>query len=104
MNQSVTLRTPTGDPGNTIAGTETTYTEATTTMYLEPRSGREDTPNRNTPIGDWLGVGLASVDWDSWQQVVYGVHVFEIVAPPRPFYDPLLGADHHVELDLQEVT
>lgn len=102
MIQEVTLRTLT-DPGNEIAGTDPTYTTGDTLMYLEPRSGREHLEDRNTPLGDWFGVGYASVAWDSWDQVLYGNHVFDIIAPPRPMFDPLTAANSHVELDLQEI-
>lgn len=104
MNQPVTLRSLSGYTRDTIGGAEPTYTETSTTMYLEPRAGREQMQDRNTPIGDWLGVGRASIAWDSTNQIVYGLHVFDVVAPPRTFYDPVTGIDSHVELDLQEVT
>lgn len=110
LNQTVTLRSPSGETRDEIGGSSRTFTEATTQMYLEPGSGtgrggggEEQQPDRQTPIGDWFGVGLASVDWDSWQQVVYGDHVLDIVAPPRPFVRGLTGVEDHVELDLREV-
>lgn len=115
MNQTVTLRSPSGETRDGIGGSEPTYSTQSTLMYLEPTrggtagasafsSGREINMERNTPIGDWLGIGDATLDWTSWSQVVYGSHVFDIIAPPRYMPNPRLGTISHVELSLQEVT
>lgn len=111
MRQSVTLRTPAGQTQDAIGEATTTYEELVTLMYLEPgrgRSsfggGREDLVDRNTPIGDWVGIGRADVDFTSWSQIVYGTHTFDIIAPPRPVFNPTQDVVSHVELSLQEVT
>jgi hypothetical protein len=72
-------------------------------MYIEPKSGKEDMANRNTPIGDWLGIGRIEINFENWDQIIYGEHVFDIVSPVRPFYNPRNHADDHWEMDLQEV-
>jgi len=113
MVYEVTLRSLADADRDPIGGVIPLYDEESTTMYLEPghgsrgafTSGREDMTDRNTPIGDWFGVGLASVSWDSWQQIVWESHTFDIIAPPRPFGNPREGGEtSHVELSLQEVT
>lgn len=104
MTQSVVLRTPNGEVRDGIGGSEPTFSMMTTLMYIEPRHGKEQSADRNTPIGDWLGLGRRDVDFDSWDQIVYGDHVFDIVAPARPFYNPTTRVVSHIELDLQEVT
>lgn len=104
MTQSVTLRTPNGEVRDGIGGSQPIFASMTTTMYIEPKSGTEDRANRNTPIGDWLGLGRKDVDFDSWDQIIYGTHVFDIVSPARPFYNPTTLALSHLEMDLQEVT
>ena len=113
MNQLVTLRTRSGETRDDIGGAVLTYTTTTTFMYLEPThggqtsgfgAGKEANVERNTPIGDWLGLGDPDLDWSSWDQVVYGSRVFDIIAPPRYMPNPRLGTISHVELSLQEVT
>ncbi len=104
MTQPVTLRTPNGETRDAIGGSTPTFATMSTLMYLEPRKGTEERADRNTPIGDWLGVGRKDVDFDSWDQILYGAQVFDIVAPARPFYNPTTRALSHIELDLQEVT
>lgn len=103
MNQSVTLRTPDGDSRDDIGGATITFTTLATTMYLEPTSGKEDKAGRNTQMGQWLGVGRKEIDFDSWDQIIYGDHTFDIVSPSKPFYDPITHALHHYEMDLEEV-
>jgi hypothetical protein len=104
MTQSVTLRTPSGDIRDGIGGSTPTYASMSTTMYIEPKTGTEEMADRNTPIGDWLGIGRKDVNFDSWDQIVYGTHVFDIVSPVRPFYNPTTLVISHIEMDLQEVT
>jgi hypothetical protein len=104
MTQVVTLRSPTGETRDEIGGSVATYSTLQTLMYLEPTTGRESSQDRNTPIGDWLGFGLADVDFTSWAQVVYGSHVFDIIAPPRLMTNPRSQVASHYELSLQEVT
>jgi hypothetical protein len=104
MTQAVTLQVPSGDARDAIGGSVDTYTETATVMYLEPTRGREDMENRNTPIGDWFGVGKASDPFASDVRIVYGDHTFDVIAPPRLFHDPLTGVASHYELSLQEVT
>jgi hypothetical protein len=102
LTQAVTLRQRTGETVSDRGVSTPTYSTLETLMYLEPRQGDEDEENRNTGIGDWLGIGLASVPFANWDQVVYGSVVFDIVAPPRPFEIPGAGVDH-IELDLQQI-
>ena len=103
LNQPVTLRTPNGAVRDEIGGATTVYATTTTTMYLEPKSGKEDMAGRNTPIGDWLGVGRKEVNFENWDQIVYGEHVFDIISPIRPYWNPITQALSHYEMDLQEV-
>ena len=103
MNQPVTLRTPSGGTRDEIGGLIPGYTTLTTTMYIEPKSGKEDMADRNTPIGDWLGVGRKEITFENWDQIVYGSHVFDIVSPIRPYWDPVRQVLSHYEMDLQEV-
>ena len=104
MRQTVTLRKLTGHDHDG-ADSVPAYTESTTEMYLEPVSGEEDPggAGRNTPLGDWRGVGRKDVDFDSWDLVVYDGKVLDIVSPSRPFFNPRIGAGSHVELDLREI-
>lgn len=106
MNQPVTVQFQ--------AATETTNSineptfapgdEVATTMYLEPRKGREQEIDRNTPITDWLGLGRVEVPFVSTCRIVYGSHTFDVMGDPRPQWNPRLGAFSHIEMDLQEVT
>lgn len=104
LNQSVTLRRISGETRDSLGEPTLTYTETTTTMYLEPLRGREDEAQRNSGAGEWLGVGLADVDFHEWDQVVYGSRTFDIVAPVRPLFHPRLQTVTHQEMDLREVT
>lgn len=112
MTCVVTLRKQSGETQSDTGEATLTYTSLATTMYLEPShggggssfiAGREDMANRNTPIGDWFGIGRVADDFGSWDQIVYGEHVFDIIAPPRPFGNPRTQVTSHVELSLQEV-
>ncbi len=106
LTQPVTLRRRSGETVSAQGESIPTYETLETLMYLEPRALRsragEDDENRNTGIGDWLGVGLDSVPFHNWDQVVAEGVVFDITAPVRPFTIPGEGV-HHVELDLQQV-
>ena len=104
MQQTVTLRRISGETRDSMGSSTLTYTETTTTMYLEPRSGRENGEDRGTGAGEWLGVGRADVTFSDHDQIVYGSLTFDIVAPIRPFFDPRREAVSHVEMDLREVT
>lgn len=103
MTQAVTLRTPATEVQDAVGGVTYTYDTLETLMYLEPSDGREDEPDRDTPIGNWFGAGLASVDFQSWSQVLYGDKVLHIIAPPRLIWNPRTASVSHVELDLQEI-
>jgi len=109
MTQPVTLRKrqdPDLDIRDAIGGAEPTYSELETTMYLEPvgdRRSREDLDDRNTGMGQWLGVGRTTIEWHNWDQVVYGELTLDIVAPIRHMHNPRLNRESHVEMDLQEI-
>jgi hypothetical protein len=106
LTQAVTLRRLSGETRSPTGASEPTYETTTTVMYLEPKleGSSEAEGDRNTGIGAWLGVALASDDFDHWDQVLYGGKVLDITAPLRPMWDPRAGAVSHVELDLREVT
>ena len=103
MTQRVTLNRTTGLQRDAIGGTTPVITSTSVLAYLEPRSGTEDLADRNTGIGDWLMILPAGVDVIGWDSVDYGTRHFEIVAPPRPEYNPTTQSLSHWELDLQEV-
>lgn len=103
MTQPVVLQRPNGETQDGIGEPTITYAERTTVMYLQPRSGREAKQDRNTPIGDWRGVGRIDVDFTSWSRVLYAGHVLDIVAPPRLVHNPSRNGASHYSLDLQEV-
>lgn len=106
MVHAVTLRKRDGENRNSVGGSTPTFDELETMMYLEPINlgSFEYKENRNTPVGSWLGIGLATDPWDSsWDQVVYGEIVFDIDAPPRPIPNPRTQTLHHYEIDLREV-
>lgn len=104
MTQAVTLRKPTGETRDAIGGSVPTYTTFETLMYLQPTGGKEEAQDRNTPIGDWTGIGRADIDFGSFDQIMYGVRTFDIVAPPEPAPNPRAGATSHVKVRLREVT
>ncbi len=112
MVHEVTLLTQSGESQNEIGEVAVTYSELETTMYLEPTrgggtgfsAGSEEDAERNTPVGDWLGLGRADIDWDSTQRVIFGEHTFDVIAPPRYMPNPRLDTISHVELSLQEIT
>jgi hypothetical protein len=104
MVHEVTLRTPSGETQNEIGEATISYTEMATEMLLQPVGGKEDRADRNTPMGDWKGFGKASIDWESWQQVVWDGRTFDIVAPPEPHTNARLDVLSHYQIDLQEVT
>jgi len=112
MVHEVTLLSQSGQTQSSSGEATVNYTSIETTMYLEPThggagsgwtAGREENADRNTPIGDWLGIGRASIDWDSTQRILFGAHTFDVVAPPRYMPNPRLDTISHVELSLQEV-
>jgi hypothetical protein len=113
MVHEVTLLSQSGETQSSSGEVTVTYSSAATTMYLEPTrggaaggswgAGREEDADRNTPIGDWLGIGRADIDWDSTQRITYNEHTFDVIAPPRYMPNPRLGTISHVELSLQEV-
>lgn len=104
MTQPVTLRKPTGETRTAIGGSVPVYATIETLMYLQPTTGHEDAQDRGTPIGDWTGIGRADVDFGAWDQIMYGAHLFDIIAPPEPAHDPRAGVTSHVKVRLQEVT
>lgn len=104
MTESVTLLALTGETRDEIGGSVRTETTTTTTAYLEPRSGSEDEADRNTEMGDWLAFLPADVALTGWDRLMHGTRVFDVVAPPRPVYNPRVSAVSHVEVDLREVT
>jgi hypothetical protein len=108
MTETVLRRRPTGEFIQSFSGAPTAVTEdESTIMYLEPRSDRmrasEAREEGYVPIGDWLGVGLASFDFGAHDQIIWGDRMFDVVAPPRAMPNPRLGTMSHVELDLQLV-
>lgn len=104
MTQAVTLRKLTGETRGGIGQSTPVYGTAETLMYLQPTTGREDAQDRGTPIGEWTGIGRVDVDFGSFDQIVYGDHTFDIVAPPEPAPNPRAGATSHVKVRLREVT
>lgn len=104
MVHEVTHRKRTGETQALSGETTPTFTESSTEMYLEPRTGQEIEAERNTPIGDWIGYGKASVVFDSTDEIIYGDHTFEVVGPPEYKPNPRLDIISHVQLDLQEIT
>lgn len=72
--------------------------------YLEPVSGTEDMVDRNTQVGDWWAAVPASADVDGWDRMTHDGRTFDVIAPPRPIYNPRTQAVSHQELDLREVV
>lgn len=113
MRQQVTLRRRVGFTRDEIGDPTPLFTEVATTMYLEPVTGVEEgglssgmeqrNSGRHTPVGTWFGVGSREIEFDSWQEVVYGDHVLEISSPVRPMFNPRLGVVSHIEMDLVEI-
>jgi hypothetical protein len=112
MNQRVTLQRHTGvqvKPGATHGEAEPTYTNVTTEMYLEATGpagrspGREFRPDRNTPISEWFAMGKLSIDFSTWDQIVYNGSVLEIVSPPQLIYNPRTKRNSHWEMFLRQV-
>jgi hypothetical protein len=109
MTEPVTIRTPTGEMVQSLGGevTEVVADEFDTVLYLEPRDIRttvgEARERGYVPVGDWLGVGRADVDFGTASQVVWYGRVFDVVSPPRVMPNPRLGTMSHTELDLQLV-
>lgn len=112
MAQTVTLRKLSGYDRGATGDAEPTFTESTTRMYLEPRSGSEEgglqtaggaISGRHTGLGEWFGVGDASVDFDSVDAVVYEGKVLKLASPARPMFNPRSGRISHQEMDLQEI-
>ena len=68
------------------------FDEFTTVMYLEPRDIRttigEARERGYVPIGDWLGVGPADVDFGSQDLIVWNGRTFDVVSPPRVMPNP----------------
>lgn len=88
-------------------GAVPTFEETAETMYLEPftgsREGGEVEVQRETPHGQWTGIGRASVDWSSWDEVIYGDITLRIFGTVKPIWNPRLGEESHVEMELREV-
>lgn len=112
MVHEVTVLNQDGVSQSSSGEVTVTYSETATTMYLEPThgggtgfsAGREEDADRNTPIGDWMGVCRVSDGVISTSRILYGEHTFDVIAPPRPMPDPELGTIPLVELSLQEIT
>jgi hypothetical protein len=114
MNQAVTLRRRTGFTRENGEATPI-WSTLTTTMYLEPKEGTEEggagsglglgstVSGRHTPIGQWLGIGRSTVDFDSWQEVLYGDLTLEISSPVREMWNPRTQTISHKEMDLLEI-
>jgi hypothetical protein len=105
LRQSVTLLRTTSHERDSIGGATVDATTSTTVLgYLEPRSSSEDLLDRNTQIGDWLLVLPAGTDVIGWDRVTSGGRTFDILGPPRGYYDVSAGTEDHFELDLREVV
>lgn len=107
MTETVMVATPTGEIQSASGEPTPTFDYSETVMYLEPqqdvRRSTEALEVGYVSTGFWLGVGRADFPFDSHQQIVWGEHVFDILAPPRVMPNPRLGTMSHTELDLQEV-
>lgn len=103
MDRTVYLLRTTSTVRDAIGGTSVVQSSTASKAYLEPTRGTEDLANRNTGVGDWLLVLPADADVTNWDAVEYGTQRFEIVAPPRPMWNPRTHALSHYEVDLQEV-
>ena len=107
MTETVTVRTPTGFTQSASGEPTTLYDDAETIMYLEPegdvRRSSEALEVGYVSTAQWLGVGLADFPFDEHQVIVWGTHVFNILAPPRVMPNPRLDTLSHTELVLQEV-
>ena len=71
--------------------------------YLEPVSGSETMADRNTQVGDWWAAVPPLADVDGWDRVTHQGHTFDVLAPPRPIWNPRTLAVSHQEIDLREV-
>lgn len=103
MIQPVTLQVPVGVTRDENGAAFQVYEDAATFMYLEPKASNEVLEDRNTPITDWTGYGFIGVEFSSSCRIVYGDHTFDIIGDPRPWWNPLVGAFSHIEMDLREV-
>lgn len=106
MTETVTVQRPTGEFVQSLSGEATPVMEEfDTIMYLEPRDVRttigENREQGYVPVGDWLGVGLATVDFGSADLIFWDGRIFDVVSPPRVMPNPRLGTLSHTELDLQ---
>jgi len=48
-------------------------------------------------------MGKISVDFSTWDQIVYNGTVLEIVSPPQRIYNPRTRRDSHWEMFLREI-
>ena len=103
MTQTVSLIRTTSLQRDDIGGTVAVTSNVDVLGYLEPTKGSEDLADRNTGVGTWLLILPASVDVTNWDAVDYDTRRFEIVAPPRPMFNPSTKVVSHYELDLEEV-
>ena len=108
MTESVIVRKQTGQFQRSSSGSATPlYDEIPTIMFIQP----QDDVRRSTealevgyvPTGLYLGVGLYDFPFDSHDQIVWGTHVFDILAPPRREWSYIRNEGSHTELELQEV-
>ena len=93
MTETVTVQRPTGEFIQSLGGEATpVFEEFDTIMYLEPRDIRttvgEAREQGYVPIGDWLGVGLADVDFGTADLIVWDGRIFDVVSPAACHAEP----------------
>jgi hypothetical protein len=106
MRQEVTVQTPglTTDAYNNEVRDWSAPVGRSLNVYLEQTEETEVTVARETYESNWLMVAPASDHLKAWERVVYGDLKLEVIGPPRRYFDPELGADHHIEARLRAVT
>lgn len=107
MTQPATLRKVSGESQGPTGEVTPTYTDVAFFGYFEPEAPigleGEDIQNRNTQMGRWFGAAPAGLVFTGFDVILYDGQTMDLTGPPRPIWNPRLGAVSHLELSLRVV-
>lgn len=107
MTQEASLLSQDGDTRGPIGEVTQVYTEEVFMGYFEPEPPigleGEDIEQRNTQLGRWFGAAPPTLVFTGWDAIVYDGQLMDLTGPPRPIWNPRLGAVSHFELSLRVV-
>ena len=104
MHQTLTLHRTTSESQDEIGGVSVaSETTLDVDAYVWASVGNEDEANRNTQLGTWHALIPAGTDVTGWDRASYDDRDFDIIAPPKPAWNPRTQTTSHIRLDLKEI-